>query len=260
MSKAPYIFVSAGTLVPDTPSTRISRLATSPLKLAHRLDLGPDPNRFLADSAYGPLKELRNCWVEPLQKLGLASRARSLEAAKTKLSELLDKDPDRQVIVVGQSQGALIASELVLCPRFRGRIVAAVLAGGPFKGSPAIEQNYLKWSKVFPGVQDMTCKSRSLAGLRGRVARHWPAEVKTAVIGAPDDSLVPTWSAFGLEFPKGSDVKTYLTGKVPEAEQEQIRRSLRSHLVMCRHRNVVSLVRELREEFTAEFGELPLAA
>ena len=237
---APSILVSTGTLVPATPILqKIPRQLTWPLHLPHTLGVGPSPDRFIADAAYGPLKNLRNCWVVPLEWLGLANRNASLEAAKVKLRELLALRPDSSVILVGQSQGALLVAELVLDPEFAGRIVACVMAGGPFRGSPVIDTWYLEWARVFPGVSQMACDAGSLLHLRERIVSDWPPDVVAIVVGSPHDELVPLESAFGVEFPSGTEVREYIIDDTGLA-----------HLRMCSRKSLIEVVKDLRTEFT----------
>jgi pimeloyl-ACP methyl ester carboxylesterase len=235
----PRIFVSTGTLVPSTPAIAIPRLLKTPLYLPHRLGLAPSPDRFIEDSAYGPLKELGGCWVETLSWLGLNSRGASVAKAKAKLRQLKQQHPGCKVILVGQSQGGLIAAELVLDPEFAGCIAAVVFAGTPFLGSPVIDSRWLKWATVFPGVDAMQVEHRSLQALGWRIEADWPEEVLVLLAASSRDGLVSEESAFGVQFPSGTEVRW--------CRLDDHRRG--SHVRMCRG-GLVPVIKELRKELT----------
>ncbi len=261
---APHFFVSTGTLVPPTPSIGVPRLLKAPFHLPHKLGLGPSPDRFIADAAYGPLKELGNCWVVPLSWLGLDGRDASVALAKAKLRQLLEKHPGARVILIGQSQGGLVTAELVLDPEFRGRIVACVFAGTPFRGSAAIDRWYLRWSTALPGVKAMQVNHHSLIELGERIEATWPSEVIAVVAASPHDELVSLESARGVRFPPDVDVRWYhIDDRHPDQREKgveylQCGRRAR-HLLMCRG-SLIPEVQKLRQELTPVTTEDLIAA
>jgi hypothetical protein len=237
------------------------RPALLPLELLHELGVIPHPHRFLADSAYLPLKELHDCWVEPLAQLGLASREHSLAAARTKLRALIKCFPGCKVILVGQSQGGLIVLELAMDEEFRSHIATVVVAGTPIQGVPKLDELPLKWATAFPGVAQMTCQSPSLENLRCRVASDWPVDVPVNLMGAPDDRLVPLESALTLRLPDGVRQRRYLIGPDRPDEADGMEYLMAppglSHLRMCRRPSAVALVRELRDQYTIKIPNHP---
>ena len=264
---APSIFVSTGTLVPGNSFVRnVPRVFTWPLYLPHRAGIGPSPDRFIADTAYQPLKELRNCWVEPLVRLGLASREASVEAARIKLRELIASRPGAKVIVVGQSQGGLIVAELALDPEFAEHIAAAVFVGAPFLGSDALEWQLLKWSTCFPGVAAMQCGHPSQHDLAERMVAGWPSHIRPVICVSPDDELVSERSAQAAKFPTGIIPEVYWLHHQPptQADVHHLETAAGGrgmvHLRMCRHRSWVGLIEKMVDEHTLEEEALPLAA
>jgi hypothetical protein len=240
---APSLLVSSGTLVPSTPVLeKLPSFLRKPLYLPHNLGVGPSPDRFLADAAYAPLKELRGCWVVPLSWLGLDDRKVSVAVAKVKLKRLLQLRPGSKVILVGQSQGGLVVAELVLDPELAPCILACVMAGAPFKGSPETQRRLLGWSKIFPGVAQMEPGHPSLEDLCQRIEARWPKSVLPVLAGSPRDELVPEESAFGVRFPPGVKVREWHLEESPTARHH--------HVLMCRRFSLVSRVKNLREEFT----------
>lgn len=262
---APFIFVSTGTLVPVTPVLADIPMSIKwPLHIPHRLGIVPSPDRFLADSAYQPLKDLGNCWVEPLVRMGLADRARSVEAAKKKLRLLIQQNPGRAIILVGQSQGGLVASEIVLDPEFAPKIAACIMAGSSFLGSPVVQGALLAWAKVFPGVAQLEPGHPSLTSLCERVVASWPRHVRPILVADPDDGLVPWPSAFGLQFPEGVIPRLYCIGdRLPEgAQPEIVHRQGRArpgwhHVGMCRQPSLIEVVEEIRRELTPAVVQKP---
>lgn len=266
-AQAPYIFVSTGTLVPATPVlTGIPRPLKWPLYIPHWLGRVPSPDRFLADSAYAPLKRLqrKHCWVEPLVDLGLAGRDESVAAAKRALRQMISRCEAEgvrpRIILVGQSQGGLVVTDLALDPEFAPYIVACVMAGTPFRGSPATRSRWLRWSKVFNGVAEMEPGHPSLASLRRRTASRWPAHIVPVLVADSGDELVPWKSALGVSFPAGVRPRVYNVGDTlrdgvyadTQHRPAHTRAGLH-HLWMCRQpEGVVGIVKELMEEFTAE--------
>ena len=277
MILAPPIFVSTGTLVPEIDPEELldprqllqlaSKLSLPkwplqwPVKLAlkldfprrpvllplmalHQMGLIPHPHRMMADTAYQPMKKLGECWVEPLVHLGLASRETSLAAARCKLKALIERFPDRKVILLGQSQGGLVVLELALEPEFDGHIAAVIAAGAPIHGVPKLDEFPLELATVFPGVAQMKCDSPSLALLRHRAATEWPLDVPVDLMGSHDDALVPLESALELELPLGAKKREHL-----------ILSGSLDHVRMCRHPNAISLVRERVEQFTINTSE-----
>lgn len=249
------IFVSTGTLVPPTPSSILLKPLRLVLSVPHRLGVGPSPDRFLADSAYGPLKKLRTCWVVTLSWLGLANREASLKIAREKLRELLEKYPDCQVILVGTSQGGLIVAELALEPEFVDRIAAVVFAGVPFKGAEVLKKWFLKWATCFPGVAAMEVEHASLLYLGERIANTWPTHISVTVAASPHDELVTVESAFGVRFPRGTAVKWYKVDDCPPHTADDSILYLRGprryrHLSLCRG-GLVPVIRDLRIELAS---------
>lgn len=265
---APSIFVSPGTLVPTTPLfNKLPWPIKVPLHIPHKLGIGPSPDRFLADTAYGPLKSLQYCWVEPLVTLGLAERAKSIESAKTRLRQLITYRAGARIILLGQSQGALVAAEIALDPEFSPHIAACVMAGGPFLGSPATQSLLLGWTRCFPGIAELVPDHPSLKDLSHRIATSWPAQITPVVVGAPEDELVPLESAFGAVFPRGVRVRNYWLSKLPPGQAQLDLQHLEvasgipfAHLWMCRRSSLVELVRQLRAEFTSSYDVQSRAA
>lgn len=290
----PPIFVSTGTLVPEIdpeellnpdqllklvrklglpegpfrPAVSLAqrlgfprRPLLLPLEALHQLGVIPHPHRFLADSAYLPLKELHDCWVDPLVQLGLASRQESLAAACIKFRKFLEHFDGRKAIVIGQSQGGLVMLELAMEPEFRDYIELVDVAGAPILGVPKLEAWPLKLATVLPGVAQMKCDSPSLAVLRERVATEWPLNVPVNLIGAPGDPLVPLESALTLKLPEGAALNRYYVGPHPLDSSEDVKHLVASsefaHTRMCWRPSVVGLVAEQRRQLTAEAPDYP---
>lgn len=254
--KAPFIFVSPGTLVPETPALpQTPKLLKLPLYLPHKFGIGPSPDRIFADSAYAPLKALGDCWVETLEKWGLASRDVSVEAAKEGLRAAKRKYPNRKIICIGQSQGGLVTAELATDPEFSEDIAACMFVGTPFLGSPATKSKALAWAKCFPGVSEMEPGHESLQLLGERISKEWPRHILPVLIADYHDELVPVSSAFGVKFPKGVEIRKYLispqAGKVVgDVHHLEVAGRSARHVRMCRRPCSVQIVKNLRTELT----------
>lgn len=145
----------------------------------------------------------RQVKLVPLPGGGFGPLDDTYEAVVEKIQIAQSKAPDRPLVVVGHSQGAVHATRLAL----DGLADAVVSLAGPLRGVtlPIPFASQVRWALRHPAAErDLAEGSDYLNTLGERMYSSWPEDVPLTVVAATHDFIVPPRAQFGVQLSPGA--------------------------------------------------------